>query len=706
MTPSRAKIIVALSVAAIVAKAQVCADDVGSLMRQVIGCASVHYAWLQSYDATTYVKTTMHFDHLTYVGSKIVGADAFRTGRNYTAESVNRLIYSAYGNFNHAELASQNSFPSSFGELNNRYLDLDFRNNRLPLPVVTPLSPKAFKYYDFACEETYTSFDERIIRIRVTPKFRSERLFTGTICVVERTKELAGVELKLTTSLGEVAVNQAFAPTESGHWLPVAQNVKAKVPNVLVGGEMEQVSTIGYEDVLWADEYGADTEQVRSRYGQHTWSADDNKKQIIWDDYRPMSLSDSELEGFACARMAARHEVEVGEKGENRALNFVLGKPIKLSDFVSLRFTGINGRTFAYAPTTGFTLEQGVDLLLTPEKMTFSLGGTFAYAFGAQDFMKDVHLQIDTRKTSFRAAIGQFYYDWKGAAGDPVFASSFGSLFFKSHWRKLVDRRYVDLRYALSINDLLSFEVEAHFNELRQVSNVTNASVFKQNHQFAINVPYGRRITDVSLRREKQASISLALKARPTEAWPELKLTAESDLGNIFCRAKDYLHFDLQVTQYHDFRLCDGFDWTAGVGAFARSDEASLINWKHFLGSRKFFAPVRRDVGYKGFVAFGPFQLSTNDWYAYGLVRYQSQALILKHLPFLRRWFFTEEIYAHAALIGHDTLYSELGYGWANVLKMLRSTFFISFVGAEFNAINCRATITFPNLPRLKKLTI
>ncbi len=447
-----------------------------------------------------------------------------------------------------------------------------------------------------------------------------------------------------------------------------------------------------------------------------------DKGDIYWQYLRPVDLTDDEAQGFAVMMSSERIDsIRIGKKDDGgqgtEVFLSVLGqKPIRLGEHTTLSFSGINSNLVWFNPTTGFTFEQTAQLRSRFGKdFSFEVDARYAYALTARKFFRELVIASEWDKHRFEFVGGKFFTDWKGTIGDPFLTNTFTSLFLKRNYKKMNDRTYLTAHYRLKPTWGMTLDVESHYEYVKPVSNVNDFSFFKRNHQFSANEPRNARLTDEALASARQATTSATLRYTPRlhyytnrngqrvivgSRWPTFEASLVRGSNTVVDESVKFTHMNFAVSKANKFSFSDHVNWSIEGGFFDNAGTLGFSNWKHFRGSDKIVALADMSTGYSGFVTFGPYELSTNEWYVNASVHYQTQSLLLKKLLPLEQFLFTEEAYVRAAHIAGHRTYTELGYGLAHLALVLRTSVFVSFIDKDFESVCFRMAISLADILR------
>jgi len=205
-------------------------DPAYSIMRRAIAKAKFHQLQVTSYAARVYSKssvtvTDLPMEFLYRKQLKEAEKDGFKKGVPMLFETVSEVTFNQPNTYRQRVIATRNSLGDD-ASVNGYFLTSFYRpevNN-----AVSPLSPKAFAYYKFVYEGTYSERGIEISKISVIPRSYGEGVFRGTIYIIENTWAIHSLQLETRNPLGfNINIRQVYSPVQ-GVWLPVNQRYDIK----------------------------------------------------------------------------------------------------------------------------------------------------------------------------------------------------------------------------------------------------------------------------------------------------------------------------------------------------------------------------------------------------------------------------------------------------------------------------------------------
>ena len=198
-------------------------DPAYIIMRKAITKAPFHLNQLNSYEAEVYTKGSGRVKKTPFMVRKLMEKEGIDSSFAFVSESVSEIYYKRPNYFEEKVISiytkgdSQNSDP-------NAYINASFYEPTVA-DVISPLSPKAFAYYNFTYEGFFADRGREIDKIKITPKSRGENVVEGHINIVDGEWSIHSLDIQVRKAMPAnitVDIKQIYAPIENKAWLPVS----------------------------------------------------------------------------------------------------------------------------------------------------------------------------------------------------------------------------------------------------------------------------------------------------------------------------------------------------------------------------------------------------------------------------------------------------------------------------------------------------
>lgn len=237
-------------------------DPAYTIMRKAIAKAKYHKQQIDRYTAEVYLKGTFRLVKSPFYVRKMLEKEGVTEDRTFITESVNEVEYIRPNEYNEVVKSvyttgdDEGISVSPMQFVNGSFYDPEIAE------AVSPLSPAAFSYYRFQYDGTFREGNYEISKIKVIPRSKGDKVFTGDLFIVEDYWSI--YSLTLETSLAGIifGVNQVYKPIKENAWLPVTHefNIEGKVLGF--GFEGQYLAAVSQYDITLNPELDLDIEVV------------------------------------------------------------------------------------------------------------------------------------------------------------------------------------------------------------------------------------------------------------------------------------------------------------------------------------------------------------------------------------------------------------------------------------------------------------
>ncbi len=229
-------------------------DPAYFIMRKAIGMAPFHLRQVKMYQAEVYIRGGGSVDKLPAMIRRRMKIEAneaeFQEGKYYFSESLNIITFTAPDKYVHRVVSSNSSMPVSEGQASPMdYLEASFYQPVLVDVAISPLASNAFSHYSFTFLGSSSQGDYVIDKIRVTPRRRSQQLFSGVIYIVEDLWAIHSLDLTNENMAGSIRIRQLYTPVEQQIWMPVSHEFNVDISIMGVKARVTYTSAVKYLEV-------------------------------------------------------------------------------------------------------------------------------------------------------------------------------------------------------------------------------------------------------------------------------------------------------------------------------------------------------------------------------------------------------------------------------------------------------------------------
>jgi len=227
-------------------------DPAYGIMRKAIGLAPYYLNQIKHYSAEVYMKASiivLKIPKLLQKAMKVeANEDEIEIGRNYVEESLNEIIFDAPDKYNQRVISFNTSFPEDNNVNVMGYIKSSFYQPTVDM-AISPLAPNAFSHYRFTFEGVSYEGNFAINKIKVTPRRKSQQLFTGYLYIVDDYWNIHSADLTVDLFIGPIRIRQLYTPVKDDAWLPVSYNMGVEASIIGIKVNVTYLSSVKYSDI-------------------------------------------------------------------------------------------------------------------------------------------------------------------------------------------------------------------------------------------------------------------------------------------------------------------------------------------------------------------------------------------------------------------------------------------------------------------------
>ncbi|MDR0754826.1 MAG: DUF5686 and carboxypeptidase regulatory-like domain-containing protein [Prevotellaceae bacterium] len=526
-------------------------DRARAMMRQVIARAPYHKNQVSEYNSTTYIRGSFKIDKISGImkklNRKMLKENDIDDGSAYIQESVNEVTYKN-GQVNQRITAIKDNFPE-FAQIDIsaawRFNIYDMENDMF----ITPLSPKAFTYYDFTYKGFFVENDKTVNKIFISPRRNDNRLISGYVYVFENTWDIHSYELSGKQQMIEYGLKQIFGEVLPNIMMPVKNQITASFSIMGNEGKINSVSSIKYSNIKansqnlenrltqtasskkqeerrqkiksliektdFTNEDAAkvksemekfENEKNRENIGRKTGkyeiitsfnvekdSINKNLNSEYWDSIRTVPMLDYEILSYKRSDSLALVKPPKKEKKKSPLMKIISGENYKLSDTEYINYSGIININATFNAVDIFNYRQKIEYRKQFKNQTaLQLIGEVAYSFGRKQILWDTKLRYyyyPELRAVFYINYGNKTVDFNETDGINMTSNSLSSLLFKKNYINFYGKHFLQIGNNIDIADGWRLSVDAAYQKRKQLHNNTNFSIFRRSKKYRSNEP-------------------------------------------------------------------------------------------------------------------------------------------------------------------------------------------------------------------------
>ena len=235
-------------------------DPAYTVMRRAIAKAEYHRQQLDRYQANVYIKGSGRLLKSPGIIRKFVEREGIDSTLAFTSETVSEVTYERPNTYKERVISiyttGEDNSPGPMGFINGSFYEPEISG------AVSPLSPKAFGYYQFRLDGNFQDRGYLVNKIKVTPRSRGDNVFEGYIYILEDYWSIHSLELTTYQYGFQFDINALFNPVEQNVWMPVRYTFYVTGRIFGFAFEYEYLTTVNQYDITLNPELPTELEVV------------------------------------------------------------------------------------------------------------------------------------------------------------------------------------------------------------------------------------------------------------------------------------------------------------------------------------------------------------------------------------------------------------------------------------------------------------
>jgi hypothetical protein len=626
------------------------------------------------------------------------GLDSTRSGIIYLSETISEIAFKHPDQLNEKITASKISGDDNGFSFNTASdVDFNFYNNTIELgnQIVSPIADYAFNYYRYTLEGVF--YDDKghlINKIKVIPKRVNDRIFAGTIYIVEDQWTIYALELDITGQQAQIppadviTLKQTFSYSEFDEfWVLISQSIDFSYG--IFGIEGDGRFTAVYSNYNFTPQFSP---QLFSKEILSFKEEANKKDSTYWKSNRPVPLTLEESTDYV-----KKDSIQVIRKSKTY-LDSLDAKhnAFKLMDLltgydhdnsykekyfsVSGPLTGINFNT-----VQGFNAKVNFNFRKNYDEFRRYLSSEASLNYG----IDDKRLRATASITYKFNNISRPFVTLSGGvttaqfnSSDPIspLINSVSTLFFEDNYMKLYDKSFAQLAYAQEWFNGFRFISNLSYERRNPLFNTTNYTIINEKGDvYTSNNPLDETSEESSFIEHHIVKLNVGMRIRfgqkyfsypnskfnvGNPKYPRLYLGYEKGMA---ATRSDY-NFDqikLRLSQNFDVGNKGHFQYNLRAGKFFNANEIAFMDYQHFngnqtrIGASGSYTNVFNNLPY--------YALSTNRSYLEFHAEHDFKGYILGKIPLLNALNYNLVIGAHTLSTEGNKPYHEFSIGIDNI---------------------------------------
>ncbi|MGB1308574.1 MAG: DUF5686 and carboxypeptidase regulatory-like domain-containing protein [Oceanihabitans sp.] len=695
-------------------------NPANSIMRKAIANREKNLEKIKNYTANFYSRGFIKIEN---VPEKILGQeisdldgnlDSTRSGMIYLSETISKIKYAFPDKLTEHIIASKVSgndngfsFNTAIGAEFNLYQNTIELGNQ----IVSPIANYAFNYYKFKLEGVfYDDFGNLINKIKVIPKREKDRVFSGSIYIVEDYWSFYAIELEITGAQAQIPatdlirIQQNFSYSEKDKiWSLLSQNIDFEYGFMGITGN-------GRFHAVYS-EYDYNPVYTKKSFSSEilTFDTQANKKDsIYWNTKRPVPLTNEEATDYVkkdsiqIVRKSKKYLDSTDAISNTFKLGNLLGYTYKNSynnwntgfsiPFEKIGFNTIQG----FHGNVSFQYNKNLDEF----NRYYSFNGNLEYGFSDDRLRGTIGFRYkfnNLKRPILNISAGVKTQQFNTSNPISSLENTSYTLFAEENYLKIYEKSFAQIRFSQELFNGFRFASTLAFERRKALFNTTDQVWFPQkDKRYTSNHPLNANFYGIAafkthhiLKLNVGAQINFGQKyfSYPNGKFnisntkiPTLHLNYKKGFAGTI---KDYNFNEIAVKLTQGITLGNKgfFQYNLSGGSFINSKNIAFTDYKHFngnqtqIGTGNSYLNVFNNLPY--------YALSTNKTYSELHIEHDFKGYILGKIPLLNKLNFNLVVGLHNLATKTNKPYQEYtigldNLGWGN-FRFLRLDYVRSY---------------------------
>lgn len=648
------------------------------------------------------------------------GLDSTRSGIIYLSETFSNISFQKKPkNFKEKIVASKVSGQDngvSFNRAEDSNIDLYQNSIEVFNDLVSPISTNAFSYYNYKLVGIFYDKNGKLInKIQLIPKRKNDRVFSGSIYIVEDDWAVYGCDLVTTGAqvnipiVNELKLKQGYNYSEEiKGWVLISQTIDFDIS--IFGFKPNGKFSYAYSDYNFKPNFTDKT------FTNEVLSFEENatkKDTVFWNKLRPVPLTNDEVADYKI-----KDSIKVLRKSK-KYLDSIDAKGNKFgwSDpFTGYTFrNSYKNKSFSYnGPLfrTGFNTVQGAYTSagfsyfnqINEEGKWWNASVDFNYGFSDKRLRPTFSFtkkwdNFSRPRLSISGGITTAQFNGR----DPIFSlnNTITSLFYRQNFMKIYEKTFTNVRYSEEIKNGVYFSTSLEYAKRVPLFNTTDYSFAKkETNGYTSNNPLDvTDFTNAAFKEHNIATLNVGttfIIGQKYLSYPDRKFNVgESKYPTIsvnyikrFGAENTNLNSDLFIANIRQDLTAGNFgnfQYHLRAGAFLEQKDIAFMDKLQANGNQLLF-PIDRELNSFNLLEY--YKYYTNDRYAEMHLEHNFKGSLLGKIPLFNKLNFHLVVGGKALFMADKNPYTEYSVGLANLgfgkWRFLR----VEYVNANYGGIS------------------
>lgn len=222
-----------------------------NIMRHTIARAPFHLYQVKSFNALNYMKGSCKIESIPTVLKMMIKDQKLKSliGKLLLLESQSEISFHSPSEYTQKVIAFKSSIPKEMTPKGGLRTSTSSIYQADFMGYISPLSPQAFKHYKFRLEDIIENNHYQIFKIKVTPVYKNDLLFSGFIYIIDKLWNIYAIDLS-SDEMGTVTRYKInYQEIQPKVFLPITFEMNSKIGTMGINGNAKYYASTKYSDI-------------------------------------------------------------------------------------------------------------------------------------------------------------------------------------------------------------------------------------------------------------------------------------------------------------------------------------------------------------------------------------------------------------------------------------------------------------------------
>ena len=221
------------------------------VMRHAIASAPFHLYQVSGFTSENYIKGSAKIEKVPGLMKMLIKDKMIQSliGKLLVMESKNEITFQSPTKYTQKVVAYKSSIPKEIEPKGGfRVTPSNIYEERF-MEKISPLSTQAFHYYQFKLDDIFTNGNYQVNKIRVVPKYKNEKLFSGFMYIIEDNWSLFSFDLTSTELGTTTRIKRNYQEIRPSLFMPITYDSYTSIGTMGVKGYARFYSSVKYTKI-------------------------------------------------------------------------------------------------------------------------------------------------------------------------------------------------------------------------------------------------------------------------------------------------------------------------------------------------------------------------------------------------------------------------------------------------------------------------